>query len=141
MLARACYFQGKYEQAELLFQQALRIRTQALGAEHPCVAETLNNLADLYRTQCKFTQAEQYCQQTLTIYRKVWGSKHVEHLEVSHALSTLAKLARDQGKYAEAESYFQQAQAIRGQLLGLEHPDVARGLKDWSVFNSSATTF
>lgn len=139
MLARTCYFQGKYERAEVLFQQALRIRTQALGAEHPCVAETLNNLADLYRTQCRFTQAEQYCQQTLTMYRKVWGSKHGEHLEVAQALSTLARLSRDQGKYADAESYFQQAQAIRRQLLGPEHPDVARGLKEWGVFNSSIT--
>jgi tetratricopeptide (TPR) repeat protein len=40
--------QGKYEEAEALFNRALTIREQALGTGHPNVARTLNNMAILY---------------------------------------------------------------------------------------------
>ncbi len=42
------YSQGKYEQAEPLYQQALEMRRQLLGQQHPSVATSLNNLALLY---------------------------------------------------------------------------------------------
>src|SRR5215469_2518862 len=40
--------QGKYREAEPLYQRALHIREQTFGAEHPDVAYSLNNLAILY---------------------------------------------------------------------------------------------
>ena len=45
------YIRALYAQAEPLFQQALAIREQALGLEHLSVAESLNNLAGLYKSQ------------------------------------------------------------------------------------------
>ncbi len=39
--------QGKYEQAEPLYQRALAIREQVLGPEHPATAHTLKSLAEL----------------------------------------------------------------------------------------------
>ncbi len=133
MLARTYYYQSKNEQAESLFQQALSIRTQALGPEHPCIAESLNDLANLSRVQGRFTLAEHYCQQALAMYRKIWGTAYREHLEMAQVFSNMAKLARDQGKYTEAESLFQQAQTIRKQLLAPEHPDIAQGMKEGMV--------
>ncbi|PIY49038.1 MAG: hypothetical protein COZ06_15050, partial [Armatimonadetes bacterium CG_4_10_14_3_um_filter_66_18] len=41
--------QGKYAQAVPLSQRAVTIRKRLLGASHPDVATSLNNLADLYR--------------------------------------------------------------------------------------------
>ncbi len=43
--------------AEPLFQQALRIREQNLGPDHPDLAPLLNNLALLYRNLGKYEQA------------------------------------------------------------------------------------
>jgi hypothetical protein len=40
--------QGNYGAAEPLYQRALRIRETALGPDHPDVALSLNNLAELY---------------------------------------------------------------------------------------------
>ena len=37
--------QGKYSEAEGLHKRALAIRAKALGANHPDVGQTLNNLA------------------------------------------------------------------------------------------------
>src|SRR5438105_4527903 len=52
------YIQGKYAQAEPLYQQALTIRTQTLQPEHPDVVLSLNNLGALYRDQGKYAEAE-----------------------------------------------------------------------------------
>src|SRR5262245_66241105 len=43
--------QGKYTEAEGLFKRALAIREKALGPNHPDVAQTLNNLALVYRSE------------------------------------------------------------------------------------------
>ncbi len=43
--------QGRYADAEPLYKRALAIREKALGPNHPDVASSLNNLAELYRTR------------------------------------------------------------------------------------------
>ncbi|MEN1682131.1 MAG: tetratricopeptide repeat protein, partial [Planctomycetota bacterium] len=43
--------QGHYDEAEPLHQQSLEIRREQLGDRHPDVAQSLNNLAVLYREQ------------------------------------------------------------------------------------------
>src|SRR5262245_41690254 len=40
----AAWREGKYSEAEGLYKRALAIREKALGASHPDVAQTLNNL-------------------------------------------------------------------------------------------------
>jgi len=50
--------QGKYADAEPLYKRSLAIREKALGPEHPDVAASLNNLAELYRAQGKYAEAE-----------------------------------------------------------------------------------
>ena len=39
---------GQYSKAEPLFTQALQIRKEALGEDHPDYIQSLNNLAALY---------------------------------------------------------------------------------------------
>jgi tetratricopeptide (TPR) repeat protein len=41
--------QGRYADAEPLYQRALTISEKALGPGHPHVTGSLNNLADVYR--------------------------------------------------------------------------------------------
>lgn len=52
------YERARYEQAESLYQRALHIWEQALGAEHHNVATTLDGLANIYKFQGKYEQAE-----------------------------------------------------------------------------------
>ena len=42
--------QGRYADAEPLYKRSLAIREKALGPDHPDVATSLNNLAELYRS-------------------------------------------------------------------------------------------
>jgi tetratricopeptide (TPR) repeat protein len=50
--------QGKYDEAEPLYKQALAIREKALSSEHPDTASSMNNLAWLYDDQGKYDEAE-----------------------------------------------------------------------------------
>jgi tetratricopeptide (TPR) repeat protein len=59
--------QGRYAEAEPLYQRSLAIREQALGAEHPDVAQSLNNLAELYRAQGRYAEAEPLYARSLAI--------------------------------------------------------------------------
>nr|NCS30880.1 tetratricopeptide repeat protein [Microcystis aeruginosa F13-15] len=52
------YQQGKYNEAIPLAEQALAIRKQQLGDNHPSTATSLNNLAALYESQGRYSEAE-----------------------------------------------------------------------------------
>src|SRR5437879_5018578 len=43
--------QGKYDRAIVLGREALELAEENVGPDHPDVAASLNNLAELYRTQ------------------------------------------------------------------------------------------
>ena len=47
-LAQLYETQGRYDEAESLYQRALATRERVLGPDHPRVALSLNNLARLY---------------------------------------------------------------------------------------------
>lgn len=111
-----------YPLAEPLFQQALRIREQVLGAEHSATAQTLNNLALLYYKQGRYAEAEPLYLRALHIFEP-------EQLEVSYPVYGLANLYYQQEKYREAEALFLRALQIREQQLGPEHPEVAYPIK------------
>jgi tetratricopeptide (TPR) repeat protein len=66
-LAELYQAQGKYSQAEPLYQRSLAIVERAVGPEHPNVATSLNNLARLYQAQGKYSQAEPLYQRSLAI--------------------------------------------------------------------------
>ncbi|HZU03769.1 MAG TPA: tetratricopeptide repeat protein, partial [Ktedonobacteraceae bacterium] len=65
-----------YNEAEPLFQRALRIWEQLLGPEHPNVAYPLNDLATLYVEQGKYRQAEPLYQRALRIREQRLGPEH-----------------------------------------------------------------
>jgi tetratricopeptide (TPR) repeat protein len=67
---------GRYAEAEPLYQRALAIREQQLGAEHPDTATSLNDLAEFYKSQGKCMEAEPLYQRALAIYDQQLGSVH-----------------------------------------------------------------
>ena len=70
------YDQGRYADAETLYERALAIREKALGSEHPDVAQALNNLAVLYDAQGRYVDAEPLYKRGLAIREKVLGREH-----------------------------------------------------------------
>ena len=68
--------QGKYEEAEPLYQQALAIDEKVYGQDHPEVATDLSSLANLYWNQGKYEEAEPLYQRALAIREQVFGFDH-----------------------------------------------------------------
>jgi tetratricopeptide (TPR) repeat protein len=118
---------ARYAEAEPLYQRALVIREKALGPDHPGVAQSLNNLAELYYAQGKYAEAEPLLQRALRTWEKALGP---EHADVATSLNNLAALYDDQGKYAEAEPLYKRALRIWEKALGPEHADVATSLNN-----------
>ncbi|MEM6436594.1 MAG: CHAT domain-containing tetratricopeptide repeat protein [Cyanobacteria bacterium P01_D01_bin.115] len=121
------YQQGRYSEAEPLFQAALAISREQLGDRHPNVATSLNNLALLYTTQGRYDEAEVLYQDSLAIRREQLGDRH---LDVANSLNNLASLYQDQGRYGEAESLYQDSIIITQGQLGDRHPEVAANLNN-----------
>ena len=98
-------------------------RERVLGPEHPDTAQSIYNLAVLYKNQGKYELAEPLYQQALAIDEKVYGQ---DHPEVATDLNSLANLYTNQGKYEQAEPLYQRALAIREQVFGSDHPATIR---------------
>ncbi len=119
--------EGKYNQAIPLAERLLAITEKVLDKEHPYVAESLNNLAQLYYAQGSYEKAEPLYVRSLAIREKVLGK---EHPDVAESLNNLAELYRAQGKYQKAEPLFMRSLAIVEKVLGKEHPLVASSLSN-----------
>ncbi len=121
---------GDYRDAEGPYTQALALRENALGPEHPDVAESLNNLAELYRAQGRYAEAELLYERALAIDEKALGP---EHPALATDLNNLAGLYHAQGRYAKAEPFFKRALVVAEKTLGPEHPNVATFRKNYAI--------
>ena len=63
--------------------QSLDIRKRQLGDDHPSVATSLNNLALLYESQGKYSEAEDLAKQALVIYQNRLGNEHPDTQNVA----------------------------------------------------------
>ncbi len=72
--------------------RALTIQEKVLGPEHPDTAQSLNNLASLYRDLGKHEEAEPLYQRALAIYVKVFGPDHPNTTRVREEYSKLLKV-------------------------------------------------
>ena len=121
---------GRHVPAEGHFRAALAMRQKLLGAEHPDVATSLNNLAFVLNSQGKFEAAETLHRQALAMRQTLLGA---EHPDVATSLNNLAFVLKSQGKFEAAETLYRQALAMRQKLLGAEHPDVAASLNNLAM--------
>jgi len=125
--AQTLYTQGRYAEAEPLYQRSLALKENMLGASHPDVATSLNQLGLLYRAQGRSAEAESCYQKSLGIRTQVFGESSPE---VAAVHNNLGRLYQDQGRYQEAEHLYRQALAVREQMLGLTPADVAESLNN-----------
>lgn len=70
--------QARYQEAESLYQRALRISEQGMGPEDPDVALSLSNLANLCRDQDEYARAEPLYQHALRLWEQKLGPVHLE---------------------------------------------------------------
>ncbi|WP_375467540.1 tetratricopeptide repeat protein, partial [uncultured Nostoc sp.] len=62
-----------------------------LGDEHPSVATSLNNLAGLYDSQGRYSDAKPLCIQALAIAEKRLGANHPNTITIRENLEALRR--------------------------------------------------
>ncbi|KAH6869560.1 Tetratricopeptide repeat-domain-containing protein [Thelonectria olida] len=68
--------QGKFKEAEEMYEGALEGKEKALGPDHTSTLNTVNNLGLLYSDQGKFNEAEEMYERALHGFQTVLGSHH-----------------------------------------------------------------
>jgi tetratricopeptide (TPR) repeat protein len=122
-VAKSTFLIGRYQDAEGLSHQALKLRAQVLGAEHPDTLTSISNLANSTYMLGKYQDAEELGRQALKLRTKVLG---IEHPDTLVSMNNVANMLHKQEKYKgeeEAEAIHRQTLKLRTQVLGAEHPD------------------
>lgn len=125
-LGRYFWLNRDVAKARLYCENALAIREQVLGIEHPYVADSLNNLGILLQVVGDYTEAQLHYERALEIDRKILGS---EHPDTARSLDNMGLfLLSAMGDYAGAWTYLEEAQKVFEKTLGAEHYYTARSL-------------
>jgi tetratricopeptide (TPR) repeat protein len=107
-----------------MLQKAVDLQKEALGEQHPKVAELLRQLAGALAEADEYVAAEVAAQDALGIAMKVSGAD----IEVTNKVSTLATVFLRQGKYDKAEKLYLYALQKVGEAGGSKHPDFSQCL-------------
>jgi hypothetical protein len=94
------------------------------GQDHPDVAASYNNIANIYDDQGKYEEALEMHTKSLDIKTRMYGVNN--HLDVAASYMGLGIVYESLGKYEEALEMHSKSLDIKTRILGGDnHPDVA----------------
>lgn len=117
--------QGAYAEQIEIGKSILAQVEQRFGPEDGRVAKAMKNLAGVYLSLDRLTEAEPLLRRSLAINERVHGPKHSD---VGVSLNDLAGLYLKQGRSVEAKTLIERGLAILEAVHGKDHVDVARVL-------------
>lgn len=100
--------QGRFGEAESSFKMALQ-EAETMGDKSPQLPQSLNNLANCYRQQGRFEDAEPLYKRALEIKTRQVGQFSNDLIPI---LENYAKMLRASGKEREADKMDDKARAI-----------------------------
>lgn len=116
---------GRYQEAEPVLLEAIRVAETAFGTDHLEVATPLNNLAVCYKYLARYLDAGPLYQRALAITERAVGPDHPNVATIYHNLGGLEHAARN---WTRGEPFARKSVRIRTRALGRHHPDVASDL-------------
>ena len=123
---------GDFAAALVEAQKAEALAKARFGVTHPNYGVALFNLGSLYRTQGKYSDAEELFKRALVV-KELAGT---DTPDVADTLNSLASVYLDQGRYADAEGLYKRALSIREKTLGKGHPEVAKTLNNLAIVHT-----
>jgi len=118
-------YQEDLQAAIAIYQKVLELQEE--WKSDIALATSLNNLAVLYSSQGRYTEAEPLILRSLFIREKQLGENHPD---VASSLNNLAALYCSQGRYTEAEPLILRSLSISEKQSGADHPSVAQSLNN-----------
>ena len=119
---------GRFEDAERYYKEALDEKERSLGKKHRDVAETLNNLADLYYLNGNPEHCESLYRRALEI-----NKRDQLNIQVCRSLNGLALLENDAEDKIEAEKFLQRAIKIHQKAERRDMPYYATVLTNLGI--------
>jgi tetratricopeptide (TPR) repeat protein len=89
--------------------------------------DALNRIANLYKQQGKYTEAEPFYLRALVVSEEQLGTNH---LNTAAIFNNIAELYRFMGRYTEAEPLYRRSLAIYEEQLGADHPFTSTSLNN-----------
>jgi eukaryotic-like serine/threonine-protein kinase len=129
-LVNVLYGAGKHADGVQAAREALRLRREALGASHPDVASSLDDLGAMLMASGDAGGAEPLMRESIAIRRKVLPA---DDPQLAVGLNNLAYVTWRKGNLQEAESMYREALGIDRRRLGNDHPEVPTKLINLAV--------
>jgi len=127
------------DQAEEMVTRALETRREVLGDSHPSVADSMGQLADIYRTRMSYEEAEPLLLEALRIARQ---ASPPDRVVTADLWSRLGELYSDQARLDEAIEAHERALEIRElEMSGQDDRALADSLYDLGLILKSRGRF
>ena len=126
-LAQDLQAQGKHDEAEPLYREALEMDRESLGTRHPNTLIAINNLAQVLQAQGKLDEAEPLSREALEVERQTLGDRHPHTLS---SMNELGALLQAKGDLAAAEPLQREALKVRRETLGSRHPSTLNSINN-----------
>ena len=117
------------------FAQALALRQEVLGPDHPDTVATMNNLALAYQAASQPEKAVPLFQRTLDRQTKDLGPDHPDTLAT---MNNLALAYQGAGQLDKALPLFQRTLALRQDKLGPDDPDTLTSMNNLALAYQAA---
>ncbi len=117
--------QGRYDDAERAYRQALALREELHGPDHPAVATAHKDLGVMARLRGDLALAATELHRGLEIERRTLGDNHPQ---LQSTYTNLATVAIDAARFEDALDLAGKALALRLRAFGPDHPEVAHAL-------------
>lgn len=129
-LGMTYWYLGQFEAAGPQLEQALAIRRDRLGADHPDTLATLHNLAMLRWKQGQVKESVALARQAWEGRRRVLGQDHADTLWTQLWLGLLLK---EDNQRREAEAVLREGVAAAGRILGPDDYRTLHGQHDLAL--------
>jgi serine/threonine-protein kinase len=124
-LAAVAIDRGDAETARPHARESLRLRTAALGPDHPLVASSFDTVGAVARDLGDLDEAEEAYRASLRIREAAFGERHAQ---VARSLCQVGEVALRKGRISEANALFERGLRVSRDVLGPEHVQVSRAL-------------
>lgn len=122
--------QGRWQESEALYLQALSLHRSSLPPDHPQIASSMCNLAALYHSMRQPGKAEPLYLRALEMRRRVLPRAHPE---LCISLNNLAVFYKQNGQISKAEALYKEALQLRKQVLSPDDPSIAKSLINLAI--------
>jgi tetratricopeptide (TPR) repeat protein len=117
--------EGRYADAERVYQKRLELEEDMLGRANPAIIPAVDAVARVSFAQMKYEQAADFIGRELRIMEREYGDSDPKLVP---SLEQLARVLQSASKYPEAERFLQRAIAIREKASGGESVELAPDL-------------